>query len=146
MSVVAIDTHAFIKRMTGSGMPEAQAEVLAETLAEPPLPISRDAVVESVERLGRSIDRRFKAVDQRITDLETKVDTGFLEVRACLHRLEHHMGGMGQRQDSLEQSMGGIEQRQDRLEHNMGVLMENQLHTNRSVDAIMAHLGITKPM
>ena len=87
MSVVAIDTHAFIKRMTGAGMPEAQAEALAETLAEPLLPISRDAVVESVERLGRSIDRRFKAVDQRFADLEAKVDAGLSEMRELLQKI-----------------------------------------------------------
>ena len=30
MSAIAFDTHAFIKRLTIAGMPEAQAEVLAE--------------------------------------------------------------------------------------------------------------------
>jgi hypothetical protein len=30
MSAIAFDTHAFIKRLTAVGMPESQAEVLAE--------------------------------------------------------------------------------------------------------------------
>ena len=30
MQNVAFDTHAFVKRLTGAGMPEPQAEVLAE--------------------------------------------------------------------------------------------------------------------
>jgi hypothetical protein len=30
MSALAFDTHAFIKRLTAAGMPEAQAEILAD--------------------------------------------------------------------------------------------------------------------
>jgi hypothetical protein len=33
MSVVLFDTHAFVKRLTAAGMPEAQAEVLADEQA-----------------------------------------------------------------------------------------------------------------
>ncbi len=33
MSAIAFDTHAFIKRLTAAGMPETQAEVLAEEQA-----------------------------------------------------------------------------------------------------------------
>jgi hypothetical protein len=34
MSAIAFDTHAFIKRLTNAGMPELQAEVLAEEQAK----------------------------------------------------------------------------------------------------------------
>jgi hypothetical protein len=30
MTAIAFDTHAFIKRLTAAGMPESQAEILAE--------------------------------------------------------------------------------------------------------------------
>ena len=30
MSAITFDTHAFVKRLTAAGMPEAQAEVLAD--------------------------------------------------------------------------------------------------------------------
>ena len=33
MSAIAFDTHAFIKRLTAAGMPETQAEVLADEQA-----------------------------------------------------------------------------------------------------------------
>ena len=33
MSAIAFDTHAFIKRLVQAGMPEAQAEVLADEQA-----------------------------------------------------------------------------------------------------------------
>lgn len=34
MNAIAFDTHAFIKRLTAAGMPEPQAEVLAEEQAK----------------------------------------------------------------------------------------------------------------
>jgi len=34
MTVVLFDTQAFVKRLTAAGMPEAQAEVLADTRAQ----------------------------------------------------------------------------------------------------------------
>ncbi len=33
MTSIAFDTHAFVKKLTAAGMPEAQAEVLARTQA-----------------------------------------------------------------------------------------------------------------
>lgn len=34
MSGISFDTHAFVKRLTQAGMPEQQAEVLAESQAQ----------------------------------------------------------------------------------------------------------------
>ncbi len=34
MGAIAFDTHLFVKRLTEAGMPEPQAEVLAESQAE----------------------------------------------------------------------------------------------------------------
>ncbi len=34
MSAIAFDTHAFVKRLTAAGMPEVQAEILAEEQAK----------------------------------------------------------------------------------------------------------------
>ena len=34
MSAIAFDTHVFNKRLTSAGMPEAQAEILAEEQAK----------------------------------------------------------------------------------------------------------------
>ena len=33
MTTITFDTHAFVKRLTAAGMPEAQAEVIAEEQA-----------------------------------------------------------------------------------------------------------------
>ena len=34
MSAIPFDSHAFVKRLTGAGMPEDQAEILAEEQAK----------------------------------------------------------------------------------------------------------------
>ena len=34
MSIAIFDTHAFVKRLTAAGMPEAQAEILADHSAQ----------------------------------------------------------------------------------------------------------------
>ncbi len=34
MSTISFDTHTFVKRLTQAGMPEAQAEVLADSQAK----------------------------------------------------------------------------------------------------------------
>jgi len=49
MSTIVFDTHAFVKRLTAAGMPEAQAEVLAESQAE--LIDERLATKQDLERL-----------------------------------------------------------------------------------------------
>ncbi|MBF0562075.1 MAG: hypothetical protein HQL37_08655 [Alphaproteobacteria bacterium] len=77
----AIDTHAFIKRMTAVGMPEPQAEVLAETLAERPVPVSKGAATEAVETLGRAVDRRFDAAERRLGGQINGVKAEVVDVR-----------------------------------------------------------------
>jgi len=61
MSVVLFDTHAFIKRLTAAGMPESQAEVLADEHA-------------------RLIDERL-VTKSDIEPLSTKTDVRELELR-----------------------------------------------------------------
>ncbi len=95
MTIVSIDTHAFVKRITAAGMPEAQAEVLAETLAERPAPVSKGAVIAAIQESAVGINRRIDATEKRLNE-------------------------------------------------KIAIINENQLETNRSLAAIMAHLGIPK--
>ena len=95
MRAVSIDTHAFVKRITAVGMPEAQAEVLAETLADRPTPVSKGAVVESVEKLGRAVDRRLESVDRRLSTLEggqSVLNENQLETNRALNAIMAHLG------------------------------------------------------
>ena len=54
MSVAVFNTHAFVKRLTAAGMPEAQAEALAEELT--PLIDERLATKDDLANLATKAD------------------------------------------------------------------------------------------
>jgi L-rhamnose isomerase len=59
MSVLAFDTHAFIKRLTAVGMPEPQAEVLADEQRR--LIDDRLATKDDLERMKIEINAATRA-------------------------------------------------------------------------------------
>ena len=69
MAAIAFDTHAFIKRLTAAGMPEVQAEILAEEQAR--LIEDRLATKLDLERLElgvrRDLEHRLETLEQRLT-------------------------------------------------------------------------------
>ncbi len=69
MSGVAFDTHAFVKRVTSVGMPEAQAEVLADERAR--LIDGRLATKTDIARLGAGAKCDIREAELR---LEAKID------------------------------------------------------------------------
>ncbi|MGO9740367.1 MAG: DUF1640 domain-containing protein [Roseiarcus sp.] len=80
MSVVLIDTHAFIKRLTAAGMPEAQAEVLADEQTR--LIDERLASKSDIVALATKIDAFATRSDMRETEprLEAKIETTKAEI------------------------------------------------------------------
>ncbi|MBI1209553.1 MAG: DUF1640 domain-containing protein [Azospirillum sp.] len=65
MAAITFDTHAFIKRLVAAGMPEPQAEVLAEEqsrLIEPRL-----ATKDDLSGLEKSMAARMEAMELRRT-------------------------------------------------------------------------------
>ena len=65
MSTVAFDTHAFVKELTRVGMPEEQAEVLAQsqaTLIDEKLATKRD-----LKELEMNLRRETKELELRLT-------------------------------------------------------------------------------
>ncbi len=59
MSSIAFDTHRFVKRLTAAGMPEKQAEVLAEeqaSLVDEKLATKRD--IQDVRRDIEAVETR----------------------------------------------------------------------------------------
>ncbi len=66
MSVVLFDTHAFVKRLTAAGMPEAQAEVLAD---------EQTRLID--ERLATKTDLR-----ETELRLEAKIETTILAAKS----------------------------------------------------------------
>ena len=64
MSAITFDTHSFVKRLTAAGMPEAQAEVLADeqtNLIENNLATKRD-----LKELGVALKTDLREMEQRI--------------------------------------------------------------------------------
>ncbi len=73
MNAVTFDTHAFVKRLTAAGMPEPQAEVLAEEqsrLIDTELATKRD--IKELELATRRDIKELETVTRRdIKELET---------------------------------------------------------------------------
>ncbi len=76
MSVVAFDTHAFVKELTRVGMPEEQAEVLARsqaTLIDEKLATKQDlkelelAVKQDLKELELAAKQDLKELELRLT-------------------------------------------------------------------------------
>ena len=75
MQNVAFDTHAFVKRLTGAGMPEPQAEVLAEEQSRPieeRLATKQDlkelevALKRDIKEVAADLKRDIKESEQKI--------------------------------------------------------------------------------
>ena len=76
MNAITFDTHKFVKRLTEAGMPDAQAEILAEEqarLIENELATKRDlkeleaALKRDVKELETSLKRDIQDLEQRMT-------------------------------------------------------------------------------
>ncbi len=77
MGNAAFDTHAYVKRLTGAGMPEPQAEVLAEEqsrLIESELATKRD-----LKELETALKRDMKELETR---LEGQIAAGLAAAKA----------------------------------------------------------------
>ena len=75
MEIAAFDTHDFVKRLTGAGMPEAQAEILAEEqsrLMQRRLATKQDlealdtAHSQSLKEPGLTLTHKIKQMEQRL--------------------------------------------------------------------------------
>ena len=75
MTSIAFDTHAFVKDLTAAGMPEAQAEVLAQSQAK--------------------LNDEKLATKQDLKDLEERLRRGMRELELPLkHDLTVRLGSM----------------------------------------------------
>ena len=64
MASIAFDTHAFVKELTGAGMPEAQAEVLARSQAK--LIDEKLATKQDLKELEERLTRDMKEQESRL--------------------------------------------------------------------------------
>ena len=105
----AIDARAFVKRIVAVGMPEPQAEVLAEAL------VSRSgkaAVIEAAQKSSVEINTRIVAAEgrlgERIDALEGRLGKRIDAVEAQIDAVE---GRLGKRIDALEAQIDAVEGR-----------------------------------
>lgn len=82
MSVFLFDTHAFVKRLTAAGMPEAQAEVLADQQAK--LIDERLATKADIAGLatGRGLDDLRSDTKKGLDDLRNETKKGLDDLRS----------------------------------------------------------------
>jgi len=85
MSAVAFDTLKIAQQFQDAGFSRKQAagaaEILADLLAQKS---DKDAVIKAIETLGISVDRRFFAVAQQLTDIRgdiAELRAGQIEMR-----------------------------------------------------------------
>ena len=78
MTIVAFDTHKYIKRLTGAGMPESQAEAIADehrSLIENQLATKQD--IKELEATTKRDLKELEAATKRdIKELEAAIKAG----------------------------------------------------------------------
>ena len=92
MTAPAIDTLKLAERLHGagftrkqaSGATEALADTLTDALAEHP---SKGAVIESVETLGRAVDRRFTALETKVEAMDQRQQADTARIMGLLEKL-----------------------------------------------------------
>ena len=96
MSVAVFNTRAFVKRLTAAGMPEAQAEVLADEQMR--LIDDRLATKEDIAKLGAEIAKLETATKADIAKLGAEIARSEAATKADIALLKHELtirlGGM----------------------------------------------------
>ncbi len=84
MSTLSFDTHTFVKRLTQAGMPESQAEVLADSQAQ--LIDEKLATKHDLKELEARLTHQMKELETRLThqmkELETQLTHQMKELEA----------------------------------------------------------------
>ena len=90
MTIVAFDTHKYVKRLTAAGMPENQAEVIADeqrSLIEDQLATKRD--IEELRAVTKRDIEELKAATKRdIKELEAATKQDIAATRRDIKELE----------------------------------------------------------
>ena len=88
MTIVAFDTHKYVKRLTAAGMPENQAEVIADeqrSLIEDQLATKRD--IEELRAATRRDIKELEAATRRdIKELEAATRRDIKELETTIRR------------------------------------------------------------
>lgn len=82
MATLVFDTHAFVKKLTTAGMPEAQAEILAQEQVN--LIENRLATKVDITTLEKNIEMKFEAKIESVKSDIIKWVAGLLIAQAAL--------------------------------------------------------------
>ena len=89
MALAAFDTHRYVKRLTAAGMPEPQAEVIADEQRS--LIDDQLATKQDIKALEAATRREIAATRREIKELEASTRRDLKELE---HRLTIRLGGM----------------------------------------------------
>ncbi len=111
MPVLGFDTHAYVKKLRDSGMPEAQAEIQLEALVV--LLEERTVTREDFEIHKVELRNNFKQLERDIKELEVKLETGLREldgkVETGLRALEVKLEtGLKELDGKIEREIAGV--------------------------------------
>ena len=105
MSAIAFDTLKIAQQFQEAGFSRKQAagaaEILADLLARKS---DKDAVIEAIETLGISVDRRFFAVAQQLTEIRgdiAELRAGPTEMRGDITEIRGDIAGLKTGQERL---------------------------------------------
>ena len=95
----ALDTLAASRKLEDSGMPERQADAVVEVVNDAMKNlVTKEYLTAELDRRLGAVDKQFGAMDNRITNLETKMDAkmevGFASVREDMHRSQKALIGL----------------------------------------------------
>jgi len=146
MSTVAFDTLKLAERLQGAGFTRKQAvgasEGLAEALGES-YP-TKDAVIDAVATLGRSVDRRFTKLEDKVDRLETTLDQHGQMLTDHGQMLAQHGQMLAQHGQMLTdhgqvlaqhgQVLEGIQTMLTKILDGQAVLLQNDMELRRRLD------------
>jgi len=94
MPVVAFDTHEFVKTLSQSGMPEAQAEAISKAVREAHQSAdlaTRTDMCEMETALRGDLEKAETALRGEIKDLRKDMDSRFVQIEGRFIQLEQRM-------------------------------------------------------
>ena len=132
MSAIAFDTLKIAQQFQEAGFSRKQAagaaEILADLLARKS---DKDAVIEAIETLGISVDRRFFAVAQQLTEIRgdiAELRAGQTEMRGDITEMRGDIAGLKTGQERL---FGLLE----KILEGQAVLTQNDLELRRLIES-----------
>ncbi|TXS90866.1 hypothetical protein FV139_18030 [Parahaliea maris] len=139
MAAIAFDTLTCARRLIAAGIPEQQADVLAELMAQ--------AFVHNVDQLVTKdyLDARFDAfeqrverrIDERLTELETRLEKRFAQIDSRFAEMDKRFAEIDRRFAAFDQKFAEIDGKFRLLYWMLGIII-----ASTTVPALAKLLGL----